>query len=262
MWLLFGLSLGLASPPDNVDLSLIDKWNDGAEAMLDGTNGCWELVGHAKWNWQFGRFGETRGEAVFAGRLQEGFWTAIHIEPLGEVRRRGSQPEQITYGDERRFNPLVGKLRPRKTSKEEARRRGDNTSREPRNVLRVILDEVGSLVSTSWASWDEERLGVVYHTSVPLREGARSPEVNIEAFFPGGGNWATEQDIVFPETFRLERPFAPIIHDAKVSLRARIHDNLVFPTGESFRFGFRVLGFEMSGAQSIDYTHATRCSGW
>ena len=47
MWLLFGLSLGLASPPDNVDLSLIDKWNDGAEAMLDGTNGCWELVGHA-----------------------------------------------------------------------------------------------------------------------------------------------------------------------------------------------------------------------
>jgi len=231
--------------------------------MLNGTAGCWELVGHAKWNWRFGRFGETRGEAVFAGRLEEGVWTDFHIEPLGEISRRRRQEERLVYGDERRFAPLVGKLMT--SGKPEKAKRGaerNETSEEPRNVLRRTLDEIGSLVSTSWASWDNERSGVVYHTSVPLGGGGRAPEVTLEAFFPNGGNWATELDVVFPERFHLERRFSPLVHDANVQLRARIHDNRVFPTGESFRFGFRVLGIGMSGAQSIDYTHASRCSGW
>lgn len=261
MWLSIWLSVALGAPPESIDLSVVDKWNDGAEAMLNGANGCWELVGHAKWDWRFGRFGETRGEAVFAGRLEDGIWTDFHVEPLGELSRRRRQEERLVYSDERHFAPLVGKLPPRETQ-EQSRRSKEETSEEPRNVLRQTLEEIGSLVSTSWASWDEARSGVVYHTSVPIGEGSRAPEIEIKAYFPDGGDWATEQDIQFPPTFRLSRPLSPVVRDASVHLRSRIHQNQVFPSSESFRFGFQVLGFEMSGAQSIQYTHASRCRGW
>ena len=76
-------------------------------------------------------------------------------------------------------------------------------------MLRLVLDEVGSLVSTSWASWDEERVGVVYHTSVPLREGARSPEVNIEAFFPVVGTGRRSKILSFRRLFVSSVPSPP-----------------------------------------------------
>ena len=261
MWLGYLLSLAYGGPPENVDLGLIDKWNDGAEAMLDGTLGCWELVGHARWNWQLGRFGETRGEAIFAGRLEEGVWRDFYIHPLGEISSRRSRAERLEYHKERHFAPLVGKL-PAEESDGSSRKAREAGEEEPRNILRRTLDEIGSMVSTSWASWDEEREGVIYHTAVPLGDGGRAPEVSVQVFFPDGGNWATEQDVVFPERFRLERSFSPVVEDARVQLRARISENKVFPTAESFSFGFSVLGFHMTGAQSINYTHASRCSGW
>lgn len=262
MWL--GLLVGFAygGPPENVDLGLIDKWNDGAEAMLDGTSGCWELVGHASWNWQLGRFGETRGEAVFAGRLEAGIWRDFYIRSLGEKSWRRSRPERLEYNDERHFSPLVGRIPPDETDRASRRNQDELEQKAPRNVLRRTLEEVGSMVSTSWASWDDERQGVVYHTAVPLGDGGRAPEVAIEVFFPEGGNWATEQEMIFPDQFRLSRSLSPVVENARVELRSTIKDNKVFPVAESFSFGFRVLGFHMTGAQSIKYSHASRCSGW
>jgi len=262
MWLGLLMSLAYSGPPENVDLGLIDKWNDGAEAMLDGTAGCWELVGHARWNWQAGRVGEMRGEAVFAGRLEAGVWRDFYIHPLGEVSWRGSRQEQLKYTDVRHFAPLVGKLPPDESDDRSRRRRDASDEEVPRNVLRSTLEEIGSMVSTSWASWDEERQGVVYHTTTPLGDGGRGPEVSIQAFFPDGGNWATEQNVVFPKEFRLKRAFAPVVRDARVELRAAVHGNRVFPVAESLSFGIRVLGFRLTGAQSITYTHASRCRGW
>jgi hypothetical protein len=262
MWFGIWWVVANAAPPENVDLSLIDKWNDGAEAMLDGTAGCWELVGHAKWNWQFGRFGETRGEAIFAGRLEAGIWKDFHLEPLGEFSRRRRRADRVEYHDERHFSPLVGRLPPR-SSEEGKRKKGvTGAEEEPRNVLRRTLEEVGSLVSTSWASWEEERGGVLYHTAIPVGEGTRAPEVEVVVFFPGGGDWATEQDVKFPEHFRLSGFMSPTIEGATVKLRATVRDNKVFPTAESFRFGLTQFGFHMTGAQTIEYTHASRCSGW
>jgi hypothetical protein len=262
MWLGFLLSLTYGGPPENVDLGLIDKWKDGAEAMLEGTSGCWELVGHARWNWQAGRVGEVRGEAVFAGRLEAGIWRDFYIHPLGEISRRRSHSERLEYSDERHFAPLVGKLAA--DVSESGSRRGPNPADDPglRNVMRRTLEAVGSMVNTSWASWDEERQGVVYHTSVPLGGGRRAPEASIQVFFPGGGHWATEQDVVFPRQFRLDRSFAPIVEDARVQLRATVRDGKVFPTAESLSFGVRRLGFRLTGAQTIEYTHASPCSGW
>jgi len=262
MWLGILLSVAYSGPPENVDLGLIDKWNDGTEAMLDGTAGCWELVGHARWNWQLGRNGETRGEAVFAGRLESGIWRDFYIHPLGEFSRRKHRPERLDYSKERHFAPLIGKLPPRDSDKNSRNRRSVEEDESPRNVLRRTLEEVGSMVSTSWATWDDERQGVIYHTSVPLNDGGKSPEVLIQVFFPDGGNWATEQDVIFPERFRLRGSFLPMIEGARVKLRSVIVENTAFPVSESFNFGFRVLGFQLTGAQSIDYKHATRCSGW
>jgi hypothetical protein len=152
--------------------------------------------------------------------------------------------------------PLIGKLPADYSQSAAANGQG------PQNILRHTLEEIGSMVSTSWASWDEERQGVVYHTAVPLGDKARGPEASIQVFFPGGGHWATEQDVAFPKKFRLKRAFAPIVEDARVQLRAAVHENRVFPTAESLSFGVRMLGFRLTGAQTIEYTHASPCSGW
>ena len=110
MWALAS-ALAFASPPPNVDLEDIDKWEDAAEALLDLPNGCWEWVGQASWDWNTGRYA-TRGDAVFAGKTQDGVWGDVHLQPLGELLedRRGNVA-RVYERSEARFTPLVGKLR-------------------------------------------------------------------------------------------------------------------------------------------------------
>ena len=265
--------VALAAIPAHVDLNDLDKWEAGAEQVLDGPAGCWEMVGRASWNWDIGRFGASRGDAVFVGRLVDGVWQEFHLEPLGEVVRekgRRAQEIQIYQISEPRFAPLVGKLdgrgirvageeEPEPDSKRKKKRDSGDEDPGPTNLVRQALDDLGGSVYTSWAQWDAERDGVTLFRSVPLNDSNRPPEAAVTAFFPGGRNQAVSVDIQFPERFYKGTFPRWRLDDAVVHVRGRASNGQVFPTMESFSFEFGVLGFTFTGAQTIQYKSARRC---
>ena len=267
MWLFLAAAVASATVPADVDLDDLDGWEASAEAILDGPAGCWEIVGQATWDWDVGRFGASRGDAVFAGRLEDGVWSAFHIESLGEVvRDRGKEAEEVhQYGDEPRFAPLVGNLngsRVRVSSSDEAHPEEEASAAEssaPGNLLRNVLDDLGGEVDTSWTQWDDTASGVVLHRSMATGSGANAPEARVEVFFPGGEALPVSLDVTFPERFYRGTFPRWRVEDAVVHVRGRASHGTVFPTSESFRFDFGVLGFQFHGAQTIVYKNATRC---
>ncbi len=263
-WLLCG-AVALAQVPEGVDLEDMDRWDAGAEVFLDGPPGCWELVGKASWHWDFGRLGKSRGDAAFIGRLRDGVWEGFHIEPLGEVTRRGREAESRQYSDEPRFAPMFGQLPGGSISIEAGDRnsiRGErNRDATPGNLLRTALDELSTEVEIGYAQWDRSRNGVVYHRSLPLNRGHRAPDTSVVTFFPEGSALPTEYVVTFPERFHRGRLPRFKITDARAELRAEPSGGRLFPVAEAVRFDIGVLGFSWSGAQTIQYLRATPCGG-
>ncbi len=253
----------LAQVPDGVDVEDLDRWDAGADAFLDGPAGCWELVGHATWEWNFGRFGTSRGDAAFVGRLDDGVWTGFHIESMGEISRRGKQEELWTYNDEPRFAPMFGKLSGGRVTVSgddgevvTSRRSNDGT---PGNLLRQSLDELSTDVETAYAQWDSSRSGVVYLRVVPLNDRTNAPSTEVSSFFPGGASVPTTMEVAFPEKFtRGTFPRFKVV-GARADLRAKTHGSQIFPEAEAVSFEIGVLGFRFSGAQTIQYRSARRC---
>lgn len=261
------IGLAVAAVPAHVDLQDLDRWEAGPDQVLDGPDGCWEMVGLATWNWDFGRFGGSRGDALFVGRLDDGVWQEFHLEPLGEVvrerGRRGSE-SRVYQLDEPRFAPLVGKITGRRVTlagsdgaAEEPD--SDEETRSPNNLVRRALDDLSGSVDTAWAQWDAEREGVVLLRSIPMNESSRPPLAELTAFFPGGRDLAVSVDVVFPERFYKGRFPRWRLDDAVVHVRGRPSGSSVFPTVESFSFTFGVFGFSFTGAQTIRYKTAKRC---
>jgi hypothetical protein len=260
--------LALAAVPAHVDLQDLDRWEAGPDQVLDGPSGCWEMVGLATWNWDFGRFGGSRGDALFVGRLDDGVWQEFHLEPLGEViRDRGRQgtESRVYQLDEPRFAPLVGKITGRRVTlagSEGAAEEPDSDeeeNRSPNNLVRRALDDLGGSVDTAWAQWDADRQGVVLLRSIPMNESSRPPIAELTAFFPGGRDVAVSVDVAFPERFYKGRFPRWRLDDAVVHVRGRPSGDSVFPTAESFSFTFGVFGFSFTGAQTIRYKSAKRC---
>lgn len=268
MWMPFlfpAFALGHAAVPPHVDLDDLDGWETSADAILDGPRGCWELVGQASWDWDVGRFGANRGDAVFVGRLEDGVWSELHIESLGEIaREKGKNADEVRqYTDEPRFAPLVGKLHGRRvtvaTREGETEVEVDGSDNTPVNLVRGALADLGGRVDTSWTQWDDAAQAVVLHRAVPIGEGSRAPEAKIEVLFPAGERLPMSLDVVFPERFHRGTFPRWKVDDAVVHVRGRVSQGNVFPTMESFRFDFGVLGFKFHGAQTIVYKSARRC---
>lgn len=268
MWWL-AASLALAAVPSSVDLEELDLWEDGADRLLDGPEGCWEIVGQATWDWDVGRFGGSRGGAVFVGRLHDGVWSEVHLRSLGEVRREPGRKgrEVLQYAQEPRFAPLVGSLEGGRITVsggegsaevEVERDPGDGAAE---NLVRNVLRELGGRVDTAWTQWDDARQAVVLHRSVPIGEGANAPEARVEVVFPGGQPLPDAMTVRFPERFFRGTLPRIRIEDAVVEVRGRISQGSIFPTSEAFRFDFGFLGMRFSGAQTITYKSAVRCPG-
>jgi hypothetical protein len=129
---------------------------------------------------------------------------------------------------------------------------------EASNTLRNALDELTGTAYSSWAEWDDLRGGVVLHRMMPLEAG--NDEVAVLIFFPGGGLLPTEVDLDFPDSFRAGSLPRWTVKDAEVHIRGTIHGDKVFPSSETFSFGFAVLGRKFHGAQTVRYRHAARCA--
>lgn len=263
MWS-FLAAVAFAGPkPDAVDLNDVLSWESAAEILLEMPSGCWEWVGDAKWDWYVGRWGGSRGNAVFAGRTRDGTWGSVHLEPLGE-RLVGEDAPLVEVYDakEARFAPLVGRFKGARVTVEGAGENKTEADLEKNaaaaNVLRVALDRFMDDAYTSDARWDDERNGVVLHRSGTLAKGDKQ-QVDYLVFFPEGGLLPTGIDILFPEVFRTGRFPRWTIRDAAVHIRGAISGDRVFPTSEAFDFGFGILGFRFHGAQTIRYRRVTRC---
>lgn len=252
-----------AMPPD-VDLNDLGRWEDTADLIVDMPGGCWEWVGQGSWDWDVGRFGGSRGDAVFAGRTADGIWGSLLLRPLGEEQWEGKDlPMRVYDVREARFAPLVGKLvgsrvtvsGPDGKPMDDA---GLEENAEATNVLREALDELTGEAYTSWAEWDDLRQGVVLHRSIPLASG--NGDVAASIFFPGGGTLPTALDLVFPDSFKTGSIPRWTVKNAEVHVRGTIHGGQVFPSSEAFAFDFAVLGWKFHGAQTVSYRHAARCS--
>lgn len=262
MWL---LSTALAAMPPDVDLDDVGKWEDAAERLLDMPEGCWEWVGEARWDWDVGRWGGSRGNAVFAGSTEGGLWSDVELEPLGEMRREDRNRQEIRVYDAReaRFAPLVGRFRGARVTV--AGQGGRNRTEadleqnaEAANILREALSRVSGEAYTSTAEWDDARGGVVLHRAVALAP-RDNQYVDFRVFFPDGGELPTSLDLLFPSRFRTGRLPRWTIRDAEVHIRGTISGERVFPTSEAFTFGFGILGFRFHGAQTVRYRRVTRC---
>lgn len=262
MWALSAVAL--AGAPAGVDLEDLDRWEDAAEHILDLPDGCWEWVGEASWDWDVGRFGSSRGDVAFAALTRDGEWSEVELKPLGEVvRERRSDVELLQYSQDPRFAPLVGRLKGARVTVAGAPVDAEETkldeNAESSNVLRRVLDRLSGDAYTSWAEWDEPRGGVVLHRSLPLAEGSKE-EVAVQVFFPNGDATPSALDVAFPATFAAGRLPRWTIRDAEVHVRAAVSGGRVFPSSEAFKFGFGVLGFRFTGAQTVVYRRVTRCA--
>lgn len=260
MWAL-APALALASVPPNIDLEDIDRWETAAEYILDLPQGCWEWVGQASWDWETGKF-NSRGDAVFAGKTNNGLWGEVHLQPLGELLSEPRGTANHVYERQNaRFAPLVGRLHGGRvivSGDEEAQTLAEEA--EAINVLRSALERISGDAFTSWAEWDDARGGVVLNRAIPLAEG-RSEEILVAIYFPSGGEVPSLLDVTFPAKFRTGKWPGFSVRDAEVHVRGLIRGSYVYPSSEAFKFDYRFLGFRYHGAQTVVYKRISRCEG-
>jgi hypothetical protein len=257
-----------AAPPPDLDLEAVEPWERGAEALLNLPGGCWEWVGRASWSWDNGRFGASSGETAFAGRTNDGTWSSVHLEPLGEtVASDDGRVIRVYDAQNARFAPLFGSLAGGRVRVSGGAGDEDDggeleENAEASNVLRDVLDRIGGDAVATWAQWDEARGGVVLHRTFPV-EKEPTQEIAVAVFFPGGGTRPTTLDVTFPAEFKHPFGGGPFfrwkIRDAKIAMRAHVVNDRIYPSSEAFSFDAKLFGFEFSGAQTIQYRHAARC---
>ena len=249
MWWMFALAL--AAPPEGLDLEDPVPWEEASRQLFEGPPGCWEVVGKATWNHDGARFGVSRGEAAFAGRIQDGVWAdELHIEPLGEIVREGAHDtERLVYRDEAQpFMPLLG------------RHTDMGDSKDPTNVVDNILAEFQGEARYSWVKWDDASGDVVYTEVVPVGDREDAPEITMDVRFPGGGKLPSRAEFTFPEKITVH-PVPPIVlKSAALELRAVSAGGRVFPAAEAYSADFGVLGIKLHSAQTIQYRSIRPCA--
>lgn len=252
LWGVLAVALATELPDDPA------VYEQAAPRLLAGPRGCWELVGRATWNWQFGRFGESRGDALFAGRLDGGEWKGWYLQALGEVERRGAEGPRTVYRAENRFAPLVGRIQGGRggVTNDNSVKPEKSAEASPSNILKEALAELGGGVSSVYTRLDGD--DVILDESVPL-DGSRSKDYSVQTRFPKGEPVPTAMDVVFPESFHLKAFPNPKVEGAGAQVRGRLVDGELVPTAEAFHMNVQALGFTISGAQTIQYTHAERC---
>lgn len=250
-------ALALAAPP-HVDLEDTEMWAQGADLLLDGPPGCWEVVGRATWAWDLGRYGFNRGDSVIVGRLNDGVWIGLEAISLGEVQRKRKAATRHVYPDTPRVVPMLGRV---DDSIRRSSRDPDPTgSGEAVNLIRQVLDDVGGDVEVSWATWEDTAKAVVFHRGMEVGAGRNPPEATVRVRFPGGGDVPDALEIAFPESWKTKTFPRAKITSSSVKVRGQVIEGVAFPGSEAIRADLTVLGMSFAGAQTIDYRSFTPCS--
>lgn len=249
--MLFLMTLAAAAP---VSMDEADALDARALALLEGPPGCWEIVGKAGWDWTFSRFGALAGDAVFAGRMEDGVWKSFALFPNGETVQRRKESDVTRFTAEERFRPLIGDLSTGRVAT------GTVDSDEPPvNALDDFFAELSENVWTSEVVPGKAR-SVVVRRNVAMDGGGQAV---LEATFPDRDGPATAIELVVPDSFRVkDAPLGTrVAPGATAQLRGRVQDGVLVPTAERFAFTVKWMGLTFAGAQRIDYTQVVRCGG-
>ncbi len=237
--------------PSELSLDDPDLYESRWTWLHNGPPGCWEIVGRATWDWDAGRFGASRGNAAFLGKLEDGIWRDLVIRSLGEeVETWGRAPVRQYAHGKLRFVPMIGRLGPRITHDADA---GDDA------LLEDLIDQLGGSVVASHIDWDEARNGVVLTRSVPIGLERAPVQAPIKIFFPDGGELPTRLDVKVTEPFSVPGGRGARIRSAEAHIRGRAFGGMVFPEAESIRFEASFLGFSFYGGQSVTYENVRPC---
>jgi len=243
LFLLAGLALG--APPAHVDLDDLDHYEGLAEDFLDGPGGCWNVAGNVEWDVDLGRFGSSRGGGRYIGRIIDGVWVSYRMLDLFELVPPTDSPAwRRIPGSDHNFTPLVGHHEHLAASEQDAL-----------GVLKVIFDELGSAVDTSYLEWTG--LAVELHRNVGLGKGRSGPEAEVVTVFPHGDARVSSLDVFFPEKFHTGM-LRWRISNAHIRVEAAPNDQPL-PALESVSAEIGVLGMGFSIAQRISYNQMTRC---
>ena len=237
------------SAPPSVDLNNLDGYIDGAAALLDMPDGCWDIQGNAWWKWDLGKFGREVGSAPFYGRVQDGVWVGYQTVGVRPITTSVLYTAQFREGAPY-FTPMVGQHPSDRVAADD-----DN----PVNVLRYILDDLTTDVGVAYTRWSTEDQGVWLDQDRPIRKGRRPPTVSIDAFFPLGSTDATAADWVFPQQFFVGRFVRYRVSDAQIHIKTHANTPLKGPMLEEFSATIGFLGMEFSGYQTIQYKSITPC---
>ncbi|MEZ4235408.1 MAG: hypothetical protein R3F59_04455 [Myxococcota bacterium] len=264
-------ALAHAGPPPGVDLDDLDRWETLAGRALDGPAGCWDLEGDVALR-QTGFAAPSlfrradRAESTFGGtfhgRLDGGRWTSFEYTL---ARTSGSEDSTEL---EAPLWPMVGRIDPsvphRIVPDEEAPSsslRVEGGSGEGMNLLRHTLDLIDPATSTATAEWRDSEASVRVLQDVPVDDAANADVLAVSTRFPGGGDQATDVDVVFPRRMRGgTRLLRVTVYDAQFHLRAQRVGERVLPAKESVSLGLSVLGFTIGYEQALTYRRATPCA--
>lgn len=236
-------------------------WEAAAPALQAGPPGCYEVVGRASWRHDLGRWGATRGDAVFAGRLEDGVWGGLRVWPTGEVTERRGEEGTETFAEAVRFAPMIGRVRGLQVMLDDDRelvvRRSRDARIDPVNTVEDVLGRLSDDVETSWVTWDAEAGAVVLERTTVA--GRSEAEVRTRTRFPEGGLVADAVDVELIGTY-VHRGFVPARVDAlEVHLRAHVDGDRALPAAEAVRFELALPLVRLVAAQTIEYTHVSPC---
>ncbi len=248
LWL---VGAALAAQPAGLLAEEADQWDPYWSRLQDGPNGCWEVVARATWDWEFGKFGISKGNAAFIGKLEDGVWKDMFIRSLGEsFEKPGENPIRVYPHDELRFAPLVGQLGQHILGEEQVED----------DVLGELVNMFGGAVSTTWSGWDDARGGVVLHRSIPMGPAERA-EGMMDVLFPEGGTLPTRLDFHVSEGFALPNDPGIKVREADARIRGHIVNDAAFVDAETFSFVASVYGYKVWGSQTIRYDAFRPCGG-
>jgi hypothetical protein len=231
-------------------------WDHAADALIDGPAGCWEVVGRASWDHDFGRLGGTRGDAVFAGRLVDGVWGKMTIWPQGEIVDRKGEDSAEQFGEEPRFSPMIGRVRGLAVRLDGDRdlsvTRSTDEAIEAVNTVRDLMDSLTADVETVDAAWDADADGV----KLTRLAESRGADVRTEVLFPGGGLVPARWDVTIDGP--LHKGLVKV-SDFAVHLRGRVVGDQVLPDAEAVRLELHLAAFTVTARQTIVYTSVEEC---
>ena len=237
------------------------RWESGADALLDGPSGCWEVVGRATWSHDLGRWGSTEGDAVFVGRLEAGVWSRWKVFPLGEVEVHGTERAEI-FGTAQRVTPLVGRVRGLAVGLDRTRRVRIARSRDPRiapvNTARDVIERLGADESVAWWATAEAE-GVVLHRRMQV--GRQDAPLRVEATYPWGGSRPTRWTMTLQGTHVHEGWIPARVTALEATLLGREEAGQILPRWESLHMSLTMSPLvRVAARQTVDYRRILPCT--